>query len=158
MRSQQHINKYETIYKHCVQRACKGNFIVYCLARQTQNVLNCPQRTLLLIDRSRQSTFLFSMLPQQTRWWLLFNEANNMVSVLPWECRFPGLDGLAWKTWPHCALRPSGHRNLAASSPIASPGHESIYRVKAGTVVPLVVMSAGSDKLIKYSRKRVISC
>jgi hypothetical protein len=61
MRSRQHINKYETIYKHCVQRACKGSFIVYCLVRQTQNVRNCPQRTLLLIDRSRRSTFLLSI-------------------------------------------------------------------------------------------------
>jgi len=65
MRSRQHtINKYETIYKHCVQRACKGNFIVYCLVRQTQNVRNCPQRTLWWIDRSRRST-LFQRQPLQ---------------------------------------------------------------------------------------------
>jgi hypothetical protein len=48
--------------------------------------------------------------------------------------------------------------DIFASSPIASPGHESIYRVKAGTVIPLV-MSVGSDKLIEYNRKRVVlSC
>ena len=106
MWSRQHTNKCkQATDKHCVQRACKGNFIVTCQSRQTKmsetafNTPFCIDRSPIYFSHLRYDTSANEMVTtyfKQTTLWLFLLE--NVVSR-------------AWtgyhKTWPHRAFRPS---------------------------------------------------
>ena len=136
MRSWQHINKYKQHHTSIVSKERAKEISWWHDNRDKHKMSEIASNTPFCIDWLPINFSLSDTIPQQTRWWLLISSKWHADDCSSLRTSFPGPGRVIVK---HEPIAHFGHQDIdiAASSLIASPGHESIYRVKAGAVVPL---------------------